>query len=151
MVFDLENDMTPQQIIDFQRLKDNVARLLYQMSFHKHQLSDNTQLIPPIYKRIQLIDQAVLNTSANLGNHFFVTLGGNRTLDIPIGMQGGQRVIWEFIQDGTGSRTITLNSVFNHGAFTITLTTAANKRDFMEAVYSAVDKKWYIINFVKGY
>lgn len=143
--------MTPQQFAAFQALQTQVALIATTMNYHKHTGGDSTQLLSPIFKRISLQDQAVLNTSCNLGSHFFVTLGGNRTLAAPINMQGGQRVIWEFIQDATGSRTITLDPVFIPGAFTITLTTDVSDRDFMEAVYSAVDAKWYIINFVKGY
>ncbi len=100
-----------------------------------------------------LTDGATINTDASLADHFRVTLGGNRTLANPTGMHDGQRVIWEFLQDGTGSRTITLGAKFALGTDipAITLSTAINKRDVMGAVYNSTADKWYVITFVKGY
>lgn len=65
----------------------------------------------------------------------------------------GQRVIWELIQDATGSRTITLDSAFGLGTdiATVTLSTTANKRDFLGAVYNSSATKWFVIAFVRGY
>ncbi|MFI1539588.1 hypothetical protein [Streptomyces anandii] len=53
----------------------------------------------------------------------------------------------------TGSRTLTLNSVFALGTTisSVTLTTGGNKRDFLTALYNAGKNKWYVIDFVKGY
>lgn len=141
--------MTPDQKIT--ELQSQVANLQNVVYFHQHKGFDFTKVLPFIYTRIPLHDQATLVTDSTLGNQFYVTLGGNRTLGAPVGMKGGQRILYEFIQDATGSRTITLNSIFDKGAFTITLTTTASKRDFMEVVYSDVDNKFYVINFVKGY
>jgi hypothetical protein len=100
-----------------------------------------------------LTDAATIATDASLGNHFRVTLGGNRTLGNPTNPIDGQKVVWELIQDGTGSRTITLDTNFALGTdiSAVTLTTAASKRDFLGAVYNATAGKWYVIAFVKGY
>jgi len=138
-------------VTNFNNLQSAFNSVSYAFYQHKHKGYDYTQILPATYARYQLVDQATLVTDATLGVHFYVTLGGNRTLGAPTGMQGGQRILFEFIQDGTGSRTITLASIFDKGAFTITLTTTVHKRDFMEAVYSDVDNKFYVINFVKGY
>lgn len=102
---------------------------------------------------VTLTDAATVATDASLGNHFRVTLGGNRTLGNPTNMVDGQRVIWELIQDATGSRTITLGSAFGLGTdiTAVTLTTTASKRDFLGAVYNSTAAKWYVIAFVKGY
>lgn len=98
-------------------------------------------------------DAATINTDVSLGDWFKITLGGNRTLAAPTNPIDGQRVVWEFIQDATGSRTITLNSVFAFGTDItgVTLTTTASKRDYMGAVYNATNNKWWVIAFVKGY
>jgi hypothetical protein len=102
---------------------------------------------------VTLTDAATVATDASLGSYFRVTLGGNRTLGNPTNMVDGQRVIWEIIQDGTGTRTLALGSAFALGTdiTSTTLTTTASKRDFLGAVYNSTAAKWYVIAFVKGY
>lgn len=102
---------------------------------------------------VALTDGATIATDASLGNYFRVTLGGNRTLSNPTNMVDGQKCIWELIQDGTGSRTITLGTAFLLGTdiSAVTLTTTASKRDFLGAIYNSTAAKWYVIAFVKGY
>jgi len=102
---------------------------------------------------VTLTDASTIATNAALGNLFRVTLGGNRTLGTPTNPTDGQRATWELIQDATGSRTLTLSSAFALGSTisSTTLTTTANKRDFLTAVYNASKTKWYVIAFVKGY
>lgn len=102
---------------------------------------------------VTLTDAATIATNASLGNFFRVTLGGNRTLGNPTNPQDGQKIIWELIQDGTGSRTITLDTAFALGTdiTSVTLTTTASKRDFLGAVYNSTSSKWYVIAFTKGY
>ncbi|MEU6368627.1 glycosyl hydrolase family 28-related protein [Streptomyces sp. NPDC046931] len=102
---------------------------------------------------VTLTDAATIATNAALGNLFRVTLGGNRTLGTPTNPTDGQRAVREPIQDGTGSRTLTLSSAFGLGSTisSVTLTTTANKRDFVTAVYNASKSKWYVIDFVKGH
>ena len=103
-----------------------------------------------------LTDAATITTDASTGIHFRVTLGGNRTLAVPTNPTDGQRILWEFIQDGTGNRTITLAGGTGGFAFgtdisSIALTTTANKRDVVGAVYNASLQKWLVIAFVRGY
>jgi hypothetical protein len=102
---------------------------------------------------VTLTDAATIATDASFGDYFRVTLGGNRTLGNPTNMIDGQRVIWELIQDATGSRTLTLGSAFALGTdiAAVTLTTTVSKRDFLGAVYNSTATKWYVIAFVKGY
>jgi len=109
--------------------------------------------LPLVLPPATLTDAATIATDASLGNHFRVTLGGNRTLGNPTNGTDGQKVLWEIIQDATGSRTLTLDTNFVLGTdiSSTTLTTGANKRDFLGAVYNATAGKWYVIAFVKGY
>lgn len=105
---------------------------------------------------VTLTDAANISTDAALGNRFRVTLAGNRTLAPPTNPTADQQCVWEFVQDGTGSRTITLDTGTGGFAFgtditAITLTTAANKRDFMTATYNATLNKWLVIGFIRGY
>lgn len=102
---------------------------------------------------VVLTDQATISTDASLGNRFRVILGGNRTLGNPTNMTDGQSVIWEIIQDGTGNRTITLDSDFTLGAdiSAVTLSTAAGKRDFLGAIYNTAAGKWSVVALARGY
>ncbi|WP_159106831.1 glycosyl hydrolase family 28-related protein [Streptomyces rishiriensis] len=102
---------------------------------------------------VTLTDAPTIATNAALGTLFRVTLQGNRTLGTPTNPTNGQRVTWELIQDATGNRTLTLSSAFVKGTTipTVTLTTTANKRDFLTAIYNATTNKWYVLEFVKGF
>jgi hypothetical protein len=76
-----------------------------------------------------LTDGATINWNTALGQIATVTLGGNRTMAAPTNLKVGTYIL-NVIQDGTGSRTITWNSVFKWTAATAPpLTTAANRRD----------------------
>ncbi len=67
-------------------------------------------------------------------NDVQVTLGGNRTLAEPTNHNFGQKGVIRFIQDGTGSRTVTFNAAYKFpGGTAPTLTTTA----------SAVDRVYY--------
>mgnify|MGYP007032683588 CR=1 FL=1 len=66
-----------------------------------------------------------------------VTLGGNRTLGAATNAQAGQFVYILFIQDRTGSRTITFNAAYEHTEDTApTLTTTASKGDLFVYRYN---------------
>lgn len=110
----------------------------------------NLPLVRPV-TIVTLTDAANIATDAALGDHFKVTLGGNRTLDNPTNPTDGQVILFEFIQDGTGSRTITLGSdfIFGTDVTSVTLTTTASKRDFMVCKYRG--SKWCVLGFSRGY
>ena len=70
-----------------------------------------------------------------------VTLGGNRTLNAPTNGSTGQFASILVIQDGTGSRTLTWNAVYEFTADTApTLTTTANYGDLFTFRYNGA--KW---------
>jgi len=71
-----------------------------------------------------------------------LTLGGNRTLSAPTNAVGsGQYISLLVIQDGTGSRTLTWNAVYEFTADTApTLTTTANYGDLFTFRYNGT--KW---------
>lgn len=102
---------------------------------------------------VTLTDAATITTDVSLSRHFRVTLAGNRTLGVPTNPIDGAKVIWEVIQDATGSRTLAFNAIFAFGSDipSITLSGTANKRDFIGAIYNQVETKWYITSVVKGY
>ena len=100
-----------------------------------------------------LTDAATIATDLSLNVRFRVTLAGNRTLGNPTNPVDGQQYLWELIQDGTGSRTLTLGSKFALGTdiTAVVLSTTAGKRDFLTAIYNSTADKFYAVGFVKGY
>ncbi|MFJ4567878.1 hypothetical protein ACIP4U_30140 [Streptomyces caelestis] len=65
---------------------------------------------------VTLTDAPTIATNAALGNHFRVTLQGNRTLGTPTNPTDGKRITWELIQDATGNRMLTRSSAFVVGS-----------------------------------
>jgi hypothetical protein len=102
---------------------------------------------------VNLTDGSTINTDASLGNHFRVTLAGNRTLANPIGARDGQRILFEIIQDGIGSRTLALGNKFAFGSdiTEVTLSTSAGKRDFIGVQYNEDADKFYVLAVARGY
>lgn len=81
-----------------------------------------------------LADGATINWNMNLGQVAKVVLGGNRTIAAPTNLRGSSTEAAFYslavVQDGTGSRTLTWNSVFKFTNLTApTLTTTAGARD----------------------
>jgi len=102
---------------------------------------------------VTLTDGATISTNAALSTRFRVTLGGNRTLANPSNPADGEQCVWEVIQDGTGSRTLTLGSAFEFGndVVALNLSTAAGAHDFVTATYNAGTSKWYVVGVQHGY
>lgn len=102
-----------------------------------------------------LTDAATITVDASQSNHFRVTLAAaGRTMANPTNLTDGQKILFEIIQDGTGSRTITTWSstyAFGTDVPSPTLTTTASKRDFIGFVYNSTAAKLYCIAFVRGY
>ncbi len=87
------------------------------------------------YDPIQsLVDGATINWNMIDSRMATVTLGGNRTLAAPTNMIAGSAILF-VIQDGTGSRTLTWNSVFKWpGGVAPTLSTGINAVDVFSFV-----------------
>lgn len=102
---------------------------------------------------VTLTDGATISVNATLGDVFKVTLGGNRTLSNPTGAVDGQRMTFRIRQDGTGSRTLTLDTKFRLGTdlTSTTLTTTVDKTDYLGVIYHATDDKFDVVAFVKGF
>lgn len=102
---------------------------------------------------VALTDAASIATDASLGNIFTVTIAGNRTLANPTNPISGQKCIWRIKQDGTGNRTITLDTAFRLGydVTSVILSTAANKTDYIAAIYNSSDSKWDVVAVATGY
>jgi hypothetical protein len=102
---------------------------------------------------VAMSDASPLATDGSAGNHFRVTLGANRILGNPTNGVDGQRIIWEFTQDATGNRTLTLDTKFSvpQNMPDITLSTGPGKTDMLGAIYNAVLDRFVITGFMKEY
>jgi hypothetical protein len=112
------------------------------------------RLITP---NVALTDAATIAVDASLSNHFRVLLtaavGATRQLGAPTNPTDGQMITIEVIQSATGTNALTYNAAWGFGADITgaTLSTAANKHDFIGAIYNSTSSLWYVIAFVKGY
>lgn len=102
---------------------------------------------------VTLTDGANIATDCALGRRFQVTLAGNRTLDNPTNMQDGFQYVWEFIQDASGGRVLTLGSKFVFGTDItgFTLSTAANRHDFLTCIYDVTLDRFFVVGTSKGF
>lgn len=81
---------------------------------------------------ITLTDGATINWDTATGQVATVTLGGNRTFAAPTNLVDGGFYSIQIVQDGTGSRTASWNSVFKFtGATAPTLSTDPNAKDYI--------------------
>ena len=88
-----------------------------------------------------LTDGATINWNASTEPVAKVTLAGNRTMAAPSNSVTGQFIALLVIQDGTGSRTLTWNAVYEFKDDTApTLTTTASKGDNFTFRYNG--SKW---------
>ena len=93
------------------------------------------------YTESTLTDQATVAWDASTQDVCKLTLGGNRTMAAPTNNTTGQFISILVIQDGTGSRTLTWNAVFEFASDTApTLTTTASLGDVFVFRYSG--SKW---------
>jgi len=93
------------------------------------------------YSEATLTDQATVTWDASTQDVCKLTLGGNRTLAAPTNSTTGQFISILVIQDGTGSRTLSFNAVYEFASDTApTLTTTANLGDIFVFRYNG--SKW---------
>lgn len=82
---------------------------------------------------VTLTDGATITVDMNAGLDFVVTLAGNRTLGAPSNPKVGQRGRIRVVQDATGSRTLSRDSVWKTaGGAALTLSTAAGAIDYLD-------------------
>lgn len=84
---------------------------------------------------VALTDGANIAVDASLSNNFYVTLGGNRTLDNPSNLTSGMVLNFTIDQDGTGTRTLAYGNLYKFPGGTPALSTAINAKDFISCYY----------------
>jgi hypothetical protein len=91
---------------------------------------------PPSY--VEIADAETIAVDWSKGNTQAVTLHGNSTVTFSNGQKGGKYLLI-LKQDGTGSRTVTWpSSVHWPGVYGPTLTTTADKKDYISFFYDGV-------------
>jgi len=82
-----------------------------------------TQVDSPI---VTLTDAASVAVNFNTGNHFLVSLAGNRTLENPTNGKVGQVGHIYIVQDGTGNRTLSYGDMYNFPSGTAPVLTSVS-------------------------
>ncbi len=99
-------------------------------------------LVAALFPEATLTDASTISWNAQTQSVCKVTLAGNRTIGAPSNPINGQFISILVAQDGTGSRTLTWNAVYEFKDDTApTLTTTASKGDLFVFRYSG-SAKW---------
>ena len=105
---------------------------------------------------VTLTDASTVTVNAAQGNHFRLLttsgVGATRKLGNPSNPVNGQKITFEVIQDGSGSRALTYDTAYagSTGLPLPTLTTTASARDFLGFIYNSTTSKWYLLSFMNG-
>lgn len=95
---------------------------------------------------VALTDGANIATDCTRGDIFTVTLGGNRTMTNPTSSEWSAKIIYRIKQDATGSRLLSWGTDFRFpGGVAPTLSTGANKTDYLGFLRHDTDGKWDLI------
>lgn len=132
-----------------------VADLAAKASAASPTFTGTVTLAKSVSTPVTLTDGATISTDASLGNVFKVTIAGTgRTLANPTNLSNGQRLLYRVKQDASGFRTITTYGTlfrFSTALPQPTLSTAANKTDYLGFLYDSTDNKLDFIGFAAGY
>lgn len=83
------------------------------------------------FNETTLTDASTIAWDASANQVTKVTLGANRALGAATNQVQGAVYVLTIIQDGTGSRTVTFNSIYKFATAVPTLTTTASARDIL--------------------
>jgi hypothetical protein len=107
-----------------------------------------------VQQPVALSDGATIAVDAALGNHFRVTLGASgHTLGNPSNLTDGQKLLFEVVQDATGSRTLAYGTKYKFSTDVPqpTLTTTAGATDYLGFVYRAADDELHLLGVNRGF
>ena len=95
-----------------------------------------------------------ITPDATMGNNISITLTSSATINVPINAQDFEMFRYRIIQDGAGSRAVTLGSGFAFGTdvSSATFSTAASKVDYLSCIYYSATSKCHIVApVIRGY
>lgn len=85
-------------------------------------------------------------------NNFRYSLTGNTTVAAPTNASDGQKIVLEFVQDATGSRTVNTSALhFGTTITSFTATTTASKRDKIGVIYNATAGVFDVVAVAQGF
>jgi hypothetical protein len=98
---------------------------------------------------VTLTDGTSVAVNAALSNMFRLTPGGNRTIANPSNPSDGQTIVFEIIQDATGSRTLAWDTGYSFPASigTPVLSSTPAFHDFIVFRYDSGTAAWYCVGF----
>jgi hypothetical protein len=139
-------EANPKAIINTTKTGGSAVPLVFEITGSEAMRIDSSGNV--IFKNGALLEEGTLTDGAtiawdvNASPVAKVTLGGNRTISAPSNSAGaGQFISLLVIQDGTGSRTLTWNAVYEFASDTApTLTTTGGKGDLFVFRYNGT--KW---------
>jgi len=111
-----------------------------------------TQIYPTVGSGT--IVSSAVDTDASTGQIFDITLTQNITLNNPTNSVDGVTIRWRIQQDGSGGRTVALDTKFqipSSASNPLPWSTSANVMDTLAATYHAGRDKWDVVAFVPGY
>jgi hypothetical protein len=102
-----------------------------------------------------LTDGATVALDASLGNFFYLTAAGDRTISAPTNAYDGQRIIIAHKASGA-NRTLTLTTgssgAFRFGTTITALTvTTSGTTDYIGCIYNSGDSRWDVVAYDKGH
>ena len=115
-------------------------------------LSSSKARVPTVAPALAAVTNAVA-VDASQGNVFDLLLTSSSwTVSAPTNASDGQEIVFRLKQDGTGSRTLAWNAIFDFGSSpgAVTLTTTAGKSDELKFRYNAGLTKWVCVEVAKG-
>lgn len=111
-----------------------------------------TPVKPVVATALAAVTNAVA-VDASVGDVYDLLLTSSSwTVSAPTNAHDGKEMTIRLTQDGTGSRTLAWNAIFDFGSSpgAVTLSTGANKVDILKFHYVAALTKWCCILVAKG-
>jgi len=111
---------------------------------------------PVVYTEDVVSYSSSVTLNPTSAHDFSLTLTGNITLSVSNGTSGtdGQQIVIRIKQDSAGSRILTWggsNIGFGSVITATTLSTAANKTDYITLKWSNSSSLWHVVAFASGY
>jgi len=106
-----------------------------------------------VERQVTLTPGANVSVNAALGSVFDLTPVQNFQLDNPTNPVEGQKILFRILQDGVGSRVLTLDTKYRvpTDLTGFLLSTAINTADILGFVYKLAADKWDMTGITKGY
>lgn len=113
-----------------------------------------TYLNPPTLPLASVTGTGTVTPDATVSSTVSTTVTGNLTLNGPTGGVDGQKVIFRLLQDGSG-HTVTFATGAGNFRFGTTITSftasAANKTDYVGAIWNSAASRWDLVSVSQGF